>query len=259
MASKRVRGHDTEAYSSSGATSAKKKKGKVYCDFKSSWKSQHFSIRLRDGEVKSISGDVLSGVDGEDTAKCKVCGVTFFVRHGGANDVVKHFSSQNHLQAMSSTCSTHTLAKFGFGQSEAAKRARRKREEEQMQVQKAETLFVQFVAEHNLPFRIGAHFTKLVKGMFPADIARQFQCSHTKTSVLVCYGNGSFCHDKLVETLTSTTPVYYSLLVDESNDRGVDAKDLVVLLRFFDPSAMKAVTRFIDLPTANDGTAATYS
>ena len=59
-----------------------------------------------------------------------------------------------------------------------------------------------------------------------------------------------------LSTVTSTTPVYYSLLVDESNDRGVNAKDLVVLLRFFDPSAMKAVTRFIDLPTANDGTAA---
>ena len=176
--------------------------------------------------------------------------------HGGANDVVKHFSSQNHLQAMSSTCSTHTHANLDLD-SEAAKRARRKREEEQLQVQKAETLFVQCVAEHNLPFRIGDHFTKLVRGMFPdSDIARQFQCSRTKTSALVRYGNGSFCHDKLVETLTSTKPVYYSLLVDESNDRGVDAKDQVVLLRFFVPSAMKAVTRFIDLPTANDGTAA---
>ena len=240
-----------------GLPRPKKEKRQSVLSFQVFGKSQDFSVSLRDGAVKSISGDVLSGVEGEDTAKCKVFGVTFSVRHGGANDVVKHFSSQNHLQAMSSTCSTHTLAKFGFGQSEAAKRARRKREEEQLQVKKAETLFVQFVAEHNLPFRIGDHFTKLVKGMFPdSDIARQFQCSRTKTSVLVRYGNGRFCHDKLVETLTSTTPVNYSLLVDESNDRGVDAKDLVVLLRFFDPSAMKAVTRFIDLPTANDGTAA---
>ena len=69
------------------------------------------------------------------------------------------------------------------------------------------------------------------------------------------YGNGSFSHDKVVERLT-TTPFFFSLLVDESNDCGVEAKDLVVLLRFFDPSAMKAVTRFVDLPTANDGSAA---
>ena len=47
-----------------------------------------------------------------------------------------------------------------------------------------------------------------------------------------------------------------SLLVDESNDRGVEAKALVVLLRYFNPSVMKAVTRFIDLLTANDGSAA---
>ena len=65
-----------------------------------------------------------------------------------------------------------------------------------------------------------------------------------------------FSHDKVVATLTSATPVYYSLLVDESYDQGVDAKDLVVLLRCFYPSAMKAVTRFFDLPTANDGSAA---
>ena len=247
MASKRARGH-------TDSTTVKKKK--VYCHFKSSWKTQVFSVGTGSA-VKSISGEVLSGVDGGETAKCKVCGVTFSVRHGGANDVVKHFSSHNHMQSKSSTSTTRSLAEFGFGQSEAAKRARKKLEEEQMQVQRVESLFIQFVVEHNLPFRTGDHFTKLVKIVFPdSDIARHFQCSRTKTSVLVRYGNGKFCHDNLIEMLTSTTPVYYSLLVDESNDRGVEAKDLVVLLRFFDISVMKAVTRFIDLPTADNGTAA---
>ena len=92
--------------------------------------------------------------------------------------------------------------------------------------------------------------------MFPdSEIARQFQCSRTKTSVLTRFGNGKFCHDRLIEGLTTDTPVYFSLLVDESNDQGVEAKDLVVLLRFFDTSMMKTVTRLLDLPTANDGTA----
>ena len=61
----------------------------------------------------------------------------------------------------------------------------------------------------------------------------------------------------LLSTLTGDDhePVFYSLLIDESNDRGVEAKDLVVLVRFFDPRGMKAVTRFIGLPTANNGTA----
>ena len=43
--------------------------------------------------------------------------------------------------------------------------------------------------------------------------------------------------------------------MDESNDRRVEAKDLVVLLRLFYPT-MKAVTRFIGVPTANNGSAA---
>ena len=115
-----------------------------------------------------------------------------------------------------------------------------------------------FVAEHNLPFRTGDHFTKLVKSMFPdSDIARQFQCSQTKTSVLTKFGNAKWVHDQLIAALTnSSQPVFFSLLVDESNDRGVEAKDLVVLVRFFDTTVKRAVTRFLDLPTANDGTAA---
>ena len=57
----------------------------------------------------TVSGDVLSGFDGDDDTKCELCGVTFSVCHGGANDV-KHFSTQ-------------TLDRYGFGQSEVAKRA----------------------------------------------------------------------------------------------------------------------------------------
>ncbi len=44
--------------------------------------------------------------------------------------------------------------------------------------------------------------------------------------------------------------------MDKSNDRGVKAKDLVVLLKILRSHVMRAVTRFIDLPTANDGKAA---
>lgn len=36
----------------------------------------------------------------------------------------------------------------------------------------------------------------------------------------------------------------------------MEAKDLVVLVQFFDLKNMEAVTHFIDLPTGNDGTAA---
>ena len=233
-----------------------KKKKKVYCHFKSAWRSQEFTVTVG-GTEKTVSGTILSGVEGADNAKCTACGVSFSVRHGGANDIVKHFSTKGHWQAVNAKSSSSTLARYGFGHSDEALKARKKKDEQQMQVQRAEAMFIQFVAEHNMSFRTGDHFSKLVKCMFPdSEVARQFQCARTKTSVLTRFGNGKFCQDQLIERLTSDIPVHFSLLVDESNDRGVEAKDLVVLLRFFDTSIMKAVTRFIDLPTANDGTAA---
>ena len=77
-----------------------------------------------------------------------------------------------------------------------------------------------------------------MKSMFPdSDIAKQFQCSRTKTMVLVRMGNSKSCQDELLSTLTGNhsifSPVSYSLLIDESNDRGVEAKDMVILIRFF--------------------------
>ena len=47
------------------------------------------------GSEKTVSGTILSGVDGDDNARCTACGVNFSVRHGGANYVIKHFSTKN--------------------------------------------------------------------------------------------------------------------------------------------------------------------
>ena len=69
---------------------------------------------------------VLSGEDGDDNAKCELSSHIF--SHGGANDIVKHLSSKNHLQLMSSSSFTQTLDRFGFGQSKVAKRVRQKKE-----------------------------------------------------------------------------------------------------------------------------------
>ena len=197
------------------------------------------------------------GREGEDNATCTVRGVKFSVSHGGLNDVIKHFSSKKHSQSVTAKKTSGTLASFGFREIDTTKRARAKQEELQQKIRRAEAQFAQFVAEHNLSFHIGDHFTKLVKSLFPeCDVAKGFQSSRTNTSVLSRYGIGKYYYDKFVKSLTSSTPIYYSLLIDESNDREVEAKDLVIMLRFFDSRLMKAVTRFLDLPTANIGTAA---
>ena len=54
--------------------------------------------------------------------------------------------------------------------------------------------------------------------------------------VLARNGNSKYIQDELLSTITGDyySPVFYSLLIDESNDRGVEAKDMIVLIRFFD-------------------------
>lgn len=99
-----------------------------------------------------------------------------------------------------------------------------------------------FAAQQNLPFQIGDHFTKLVKDMFPDfELARQ---SKTRISVLLCFGNGKFCHNQPVKRLSSDAHVFFSLLFDESNDRVVEAMDLVIFVQLFDMSVRKAVLIF---------------
>ena len=164
-----------------------------------------------------------------------------------------------HTSLVSSRQTTRFFSDFGFGSGTAARASRISAEEMNLKVQQAESLIVYFVSEHNLPFRTGDHFTKLVKACFLTRISlyRQFQCSWTKISVLTKFGDAKWVHVQLIATLAnSSQPVFFSILVDESNDCRMEAKDLVVLVRFFDTTVMRAVTRFLYLPTANDGTAA---
>ena len=196
----------------------KKPKAKRLCSFSSSWTQQEFEIVLDNGEKRSFSGSVLLGQPQDGRVFCKLCKMSFSIAHGGAYAVRRHFKSSSHNAALSSARKSLRLDSFGFGQTAAAKIARQKQEEQKKKVLCAEAQFIQFVAEHNLPFRCGDHFTKLVKVMFPdSDIARQFQCSRTKTSVLVRYGNSKVCQEEMM-TMLGNGDVFYSLMIDESND-----------------------------------------
>lgn len=61
----------------------KKAKGKAYCHFKSKWRSQIFSMDIA-GSTREISGEVLSGEEGGDTATCLLCNSRFLVKYGGS-------------------------------------------------------------------------------------------------------------------------------------------------------------------------------
>ena len=59
------------------------KRKKAYCHFRSAWRGQMFNVTVG-GAEKTVSGEILSGVEGADNARCTVCDVTFSVCHGGA-------------------------------------------------------------------------------------------------------------------------------------------------------------------------------
>jgi hypothetical protein len=117
----------------------------------------------------------------------------------------------------------------------------------------AEVRFSYFIAEHNLPFLVADHFTDLCKVLFPdSKIAQSFKCRRTKTTHILTNAIAPQV-DKRVTELCWTEK--YSIMVDESNDRG-GKKVMCVLVRVLDRTVMKVSTRFLGLPTCNIGTGA---
>jgi hypothetical protein len=115
---------------------------------------------------------------------------------------------------------------------------------------RAEVLFANFVAEHNIPFLVADCFTQLCKAMFTdSKIASKFSCSRTKTTQIIKRSLAPALHEEVVQHLQSKP---FSLAIDESNDRNCD-KSLAILVRYF---TEKSETRFLAMPVCNIGTAA---
>ena len=84
----------------------------------------------------------------------------------------------------------------------------------------AETLFSNFVAEHNLPFVVADHFTQLCSQRFPdSKIASKFACKHTKCTQIIKRAIAPSLEDKVVQMCTKQP---FSNLCDESDDRGAE-------------------------------------
>ena len=117
----------------------------------------------------------------------------------------------------------------------------------------AETLFSNFVAEHNLPFAISDYFTKLCKKMFTdSEIANGFACGRTKTTQIVKRAVAPDLLDDVVQKCRSQP---FTIMCDKSNNYGND-KCFVILVRVFDDNLGSTQTRFLDMPIVNIGTAA---
>ena len=118
-------------------------------------------------------------------------------------------------------------------------------------VTRAEVLFANFTAEHNLPFLLADHFTRLTSVMFPdSQIAKAFRSAHTKPTCIVTGALHPY-FSQPVDKLCQENP--FSILCDEGSD--ADDKNFAILARLWDEKLGKPVTRFLDMPICNVGTA----
>ena len=176
---------------------------------------------------------------GNSFAFCKLCQRHFSVSHAGKNDVKKHGNTDLHSRSLKTSKHLQSVSDFVVTKSD-------------QDVIRAETLFSNFIAEHNLPFLIADHLNKLCKKMFPdSKIAQKFSCGRTKASQIVKRAIAP-CINKRVVEICQSQP--FSLSIDESNDKNAE-KNLVILLRVYDQACGMAVTRLLDMPICNIGNA----
>ncbi|XP_077581558.1 zinc finger BED domain-containing protein 5-like [Stigmatopora nigra] len=189
-----------------------------------------------------FAGLIQSSKKGPEFSYCVACKTDIKVAASGFYDVRRHFSTDGHIEAVHKAkqfkpISEHFSAKIKDPSPDLCTRA--------------EILFAQFVAEHNLPATVADHFTSLIKEMCPdSKIAKEFSCRRTKTTMIVKHCLAP-AYTNPVISKCKTQP--FSLMIDESNDRNA-TKRLVILVRLFDGESTK--TRLLDLPELTSGKAA---
>ena len=177
---------------------------------------------------------------GVSFAYCACCERHFSVGHGGKYDLKKHSNTELHTKSAKASKPVPVSTFFV-------------NKDDQLVI-KAETLFSNFIAEHNLPFAVADHFTRLCKDMFPdSKIAQKFSCGKTKTTQIVKRAIAPTLN-KAVVAHCRTTCNSFSLSIDESNDKNA-VKILVILLKLYDLASQMAVTRLLDMPVCNIGNA----
>jgi len=172
-------------------------------------------------------------------AFCVPCNTHFSIAHSGHYDIMQHSKGEKHSSNTSSTQYTRKVQDMF-------------KKQDKDDVLKAEVLFTAFVAEHNIPFLVADHFTKLVKEMFPdSDIAKKFSCMRTKTTHIMNRALAPSFDDEVTKLCQNEK---FSVMIDESNDQG-DNKSMAVLVRVYDQTIQRVSTKFLGLPTCNIATA----
>ena len=192
----------------------------------------------------SLPSHICSSSKGSRFAYCKLCAKHFTVSHGGYNDVQRHVNGAVHQRKIRSC---QGMANIGdvFRKEPSLLHSSR--------VISAEIMMVKFLVLHNLSFKAADHLSELFPMMFPdSAIAADFSCKRTKTKAIVSDALDPYMKKPVVEIL-KVSP--FSLLCDESNDRGDSVKLLTILVRLYDPGNQIIVTRHLETVGITDLTA----
>lgn len=94
---------------------------------------------------------------GENFVRCTVCGSDFSISHSGSYDIMHHIKTTKH-QSMADTKPSRSIKEF---------LPSRPTSSGEYNVIRAETLWTEYVVDHNMPFASSDDFTDVVKKMFP--------------------------------------------------------------------------------------------
>ena len=224
-----VSGQDFDSNNDEGETTPAPKKQKSISK-KSAGKSKAAKFQTH----WSLPPHIASSSKGNTYAYCQLCSSHFSVSHGGYNDVTRHVSGSLHQQRLKDSSQTASISSFFRKDAPAHTQA----------VTSAEVRMVQFIARHNISFQTADHLSQLFPVLFPdSKIAASFGCGHTKTKAICCDLLDPYFKKPVVETAMNLP---FSLLCDESNDKGAPIKLLTILVRFYDAHNGCVATRHLE-------------
>ena len=153
---------------------------------------------------------------------------------GDFNDVKRHVAGKGHQKHYKEVTQNHTMESF------AAQHV----SDLSTKNISSEVAMCNFIAQHNLSFSTADHLTDLLPKMFPdSKIVAGYACKRTKTTAIICDALGPHFLRPVVDTAESLS---FSLLCDESNERGDTEKLLMILVRIFEEAHGQVTARHLE-------------
>jgi hypothetical protein len=176
-----------------------------------------------------------------------LCKSHFGVSHGGFHDVSRHINGAGHQKRFKDAHGTSNVKDL-LGQSSSSQLSHARK------VMTAEIMMSNFIAMHNLPFLAADHLSSLFSSMFPdSTIASDFSCKRTKTKSIICEVLDPYHKRPVVQNVLNSP---FSVLIDESNEKGDSVKLLTILVRSYECSRAVIATRHLHTVGITDFTAA---